>query len=125
LKVYNSIIWLYGNFLIILSSSWVFENTAFLLTIRKHFDRKLLIFLDIACNQRNKFNPNAAKAGGLQSQGVKGEGCSRLPRSLDNTGSEVLWLSRRVNNMAKSTPSFEFTNGDIHKMLLSLLYRVS
>ena len=64
--------------------------------------------------------PNVAKAGGLQSQGVKGEVVVTLPRSLYNAGSEVLRLSRRVNNMAKSTPSFEFTEGDIQKMVLSL-----
>jgi hypothetical protein len=46
--------------------------------------------------------PNVAKAGGLQSQGVKGEVVVTLPRSLYNAGSEVLRLSRRVNNMAKS-----------------------
>jgi hypothetical protein len=47
-------------------------------------------------------NPNVAKAGGLQSQGVKGEVVVTLPRSLYNAGSEVLRLSRRVNNMPKS-----------------------
>ncbi len=46
--------------------------------------------------------PNVAKAGGLQSQGVKGEVVVTLPRSLYNAGSEVLRLSRRVNNMPKS-----------------------
>ena len=46
-------------------------------------------------------NPIVAKVGGLQSQGVKGEVVVVLPQSLDNTGSEVLRLSRRVNNMAK------------------------
>ena len=49
------------------------------------------------------FNPNVAKAGGLQRQGVKGEVVVTLPRSLYNAGSEVLRLSRRVNNMPKST----------------------
>ena len=47
--------------------------------------------------------PNVAKVGGLQSQGVKGEVVVTLPRSLYNAGSEVLRLSRRVNNMPKST----------------------
>jgi len=46
--------------------------------------------------------PNVAKAGGLQSQGVKGEVVVTLPRSLYKAGSEVLRLSRRVNNMPKS-----------------------
>ena len=51
---------------------------------------------------RDFVNPNFAKAGGLQSQGVKGEVVVTLPRSLYNAGSEVLRLSRRVNNMPKS-----------------------
>jgi hypothetical protein len=46
--------------------------------------------------------PNVAKVGGLQSQGVKGEVVAVLPRSLYNAGSEVLRLSRRVNNMDSS-----------------------
>ena len=65
--------------------------------------------------------PNVAKAGGLQSQGVKGEVVVTLPRSLYNAGSEVLRLSRRVNNMAKSIPSFEFTGGDILIMVVLML----
>jgi hypothetical protein len=48
-------------------------------------------------------NPNVAKAGGLQRPGVKGEVVVTLPRSLYNAGSEVLRLSRRVNNIPKST----------------------
>jgi hypothetical protein len=39
---------------------------------------------------------------------------------LDNVESEALRLSRRVKNMAKSTPSFESTNGDIQKQVISL-----
>jgi hypothetical protein len=46
--------------------------------------------------------PNVTKVGGLQSQGVKGKVVVTLPRSLYNAGSEVLRLSRRVNNMPKS-----------------------
>jgi len=65
-------------------------------------------------------NPNVAKAGGLQSQDVKGEAVILLPQSLDNEGSEVLRLSRRVNNMAKSIPSFEFTDGYILKLVVFL-----
>ena len=42
------------------------------------------------------------------------------PEKMKELGSEVLRLSRRVNNMATSTPSFEFTKGDIQKMVLSL-----
>jgi hypothetical protein len=53
--------------------------------------------------------PNVAKAGGLQSQDVKGEAVNLLPQALDNAGSEVLRLSSRVNNMAKSIPSFDYT----------------
>jgi hypothetical protein len=66
--------------------------------------------------------PNVAKVGRLQGQGVKGEAVppGAGPRTLDNTGSEVFRLYRRVNNMAKSTPSFESTNGEIYKMVLSL-----
>jgi hypothetical protein len=80
--------------------------------------------------KQQELNPNVAKAGGLQSQGVKGEivvvyleslttqdlKSSGFPDLLDEAESEA----QRVNNMAKSTPSFEFTKGDIHKMLLSL-----
>ena len=66
--------------------------------------------------------PNVAKVGGLQSQGVKGEAVVTLPRSLYNAGSEVLRLSRRVNNKAKSIPSFEYTDGDIQKLHCLLRY---
>jgi hypothetical protein len=38
-------------------------------------------------------NPNVAKVGGFQSQGVKAEAVLDLPRVLDNAGSEVLRLS--------------------------------
>jgi hypothetical protein len=44
-------------------------------------------------------------------------------RALSNAESEVLRLSLRVNNMAISTPSFEFTNGDIQKFVILLSYR--
>jgi hypothetical protein len=64
--------------------------------------------------------PNVSKAGGLQSQDVKGEAVNLLPQSLDNAGSEVLRLSRRVNNMAKSIPSFDYTDGDILKFVILL-----
>jgi len=47
-----------------------------------------------------KTNPNAAKAGGLQSQGAKGEAVVNLLRIFGNAGSGVLRLSRRVNYMA-------------------------
>jgi len=63
-------------------------------------------------------DPNVAKAGGIQSQGVWGWSRSSLLRTLSNAGSEVLRLSRRVNNMATSTPSFEFTNGDIQELII-------
>ncbi|MCP4294632.1 MAG: hypothetical protein GY786_03405 [Proteobacteria bacterium] len=54
-------------------------------------------------------NPKVAKVGGLKSQGVKGEIVVGYLDPFDNTGSEVLRLSCRVNKMAKSTPSFKFT----------------
>ena len=38
-------------------------------------------------------------------------GLPAVRRRRNNAGSEILRLSRRVNNMAKSTPSFEFTDG--------------
>jgi hypothetical protein len=44
-------------------------------------------------------HPNDAKAGGLQSQGAKGEAVVALLRTLGNAGSEVLRLSRRVKKM--------------------------
>ena len=55
--------------------------------------------------------PKVAKAGGLQSQGAKGEAVVNLLRTLGNAVSGVLRLSRWVNNMAKTTPSFEFIIG--------------
>jgi hypothetical protein len=45
---------------------------------------------------------NVAKVGELQSRGVKGEAVIVLLRTLDNKGSGVLRLSRRVKNMAKN-----------------------
>jgi len=38
----------------------------------------------------------------------------------NNAESEVLRLSRRGNNMVKSTPSFEFTNGGIQEFVILL-----
>jgi len=74
---------------------------------------------------KTPIDPNIAKVGGLQSQGVKGEAVFeptvRLRRN--KTGSEILRLPRRVNNMAKTTPSFKFTIGDIQKMGISPGYR--
>jgi len=60
-------------------------------------------------------NPIVAKVGGLQSQGAEGEAVVNLLQTLGNAGAEVLRLSLRVNNMAKFTPSFEFTRGWIYK----------
>jgi len=54
------------------------------------------------CN--SVFNPNVAKIGGLQSQGAKAEAVVNLLRTLGNSGSGVLRLSRRVNNMASNRP---------------------
>jgi hypothetical protein len=56
-------------------------------------------------------NPNVAKAGGLQRQGVEGEGIVDLLQTLDNAVSVVLRLSRRVKNMAKKDKILEFTIG--------------
>ncbi|MGD9115233.1 MAG: hypothetical protein PVI77_22935, partial [Desulfobacterales bacterium] len=49
-------------------------------------------------------NPNVAKVGGLQSQGVLRVSRSSLLRTRNNAGSEVLRLSPWVNNMAKNDP---------------------
>ena len=65
-------------------------------------------------------NPNVAKVGGLQSQGVKGEVVvvyleSLTTQDLKSSGfPDVLGRSskseaQRVKKMAKSAPSFEFT----------------
>ena len=62
-----------------------------------------------------KLYPNIAIAGGLQSQGVKGEAVISYRNPLKTTGSGVLRLSRRVNNMVKSITSFEFVDRDILK----------
>jgi hypothetical protein len=67
-----------------------------------------------------EFFPNVAKAGGIQSQASEGEVVVSLLRTLSNAGSEFLRLSRRVNNIAASTPSFEFTNGDIKELVILL-----
>ncbi len=54
-------------------------------------------------------NPNVAKAGGLQGQGVEGEAVVVYREPLTTPDLMSSGLSRRVNNMAKSTSSFEFT----------------
>jgi hypothetical protein len=75
--------------------------------------------------------PNVAKAGGLQSQGVKGEVVVVYLESLttqdlkssgfpDLLGRSSKSEAQRVNNMAKLIPSLEFTIGGIRKMVLSL-----
>ena len=51
-------------------------------------------------------HPNVAKAGGLQSQGVEGEAVVVYREPLTTPDLMSSGLSRRVNNMAKSTPSF-------------------
>ena len=79
-------------------------------------------------------NPNVAKVGGLQSQGVRGETvvAYRDPLTTQDLKSsgfpDVLGRSskseaQRANNMAKSTPSLEFTKGGILKTELALYYR--
>jgi hypothetical protein len=75
--------------------------------------------------------PDVAKAGGLQSQGVKGEIVvgyldPLTTQDLKSSGfPDVLGRSskseaQRVNNMVKSTSSFEFTIGDIQEIVFSL-----
>ena len=56
-------------------------------------------------------NPNVAKAGGLQSQGAKGDAVVDLLRALGNAGSGVLRLSRRVKKMEKHERFLEWTEG--------------
>jgi len=56
---------MYSQFFACLSLSWVFEDTAYLLTIGKHFDKKILISLDIMCNRRNRINHRIQKTGGI------------------------------------------------------------
>jgi hypothetical protein len=61
--------------------------------------------------ENSHFNPAIAKVGGLQSQGVKGEAVVDLLQTLENAGSEVHRLSRRVNKVAKTILSFKYTSG--------------
>ena len=58
----------------------------------------------------------------LRSNKRQGWSCNRLPRSLDNTGSEVLQLSWKVNTRRKTEPFLEITVGDIQKMVETCLY---
>jgi hypothetical protein len=64
--------------------------------------------------------PNAAKAGGLQSQGVKGEAVISYRNPLITQNLKSSGFPARVNNMAKSIPSFEFTDGDILELVVLL-----
>ena len=80
---------------------------------------------------RGFITPADAKAGGLQSQGVEGEivvvyldplttqdlKFSGFPDVLGRSSKSE---AQRVNNMAKSTTSFESTIGDIQKIMFSL-----
>jgi hypothetical protein len=69
------------------------------------------------CGNIDSVSPILAKVGGLQSQGAKGEAVVNLLRTLGNAESEVLRLSRRVNNTALNRlPSFEFPLGWKSKM---------
>jgi hypothetical protein len=76
-------------------------------------------------------NPNVAKVGGLQSQGVKVEIVvgyidPLTTQDLKSSGFPVVLgrssksEAQRVNNIEKSTPSFEFTIWDIQKFVSSL-----
>ncbi|MDX2512855.1 MAG: hypothetical protein QNK25_12475 [Desulfobacterales bacterium] len=64
--------------------------------------------------------PNVAKAGGLQSQGVEGEAVVVYREPLTTPDLMSSGLSRRVNNMTKSTSSFELTWWNIQKMVFPL-----
>jgi hypothetical protein len=64
--------------------------------------------------------PNIAKAGGLQSQGVKGEAVISYRNPLTTQDLKSSGFPARVNNMVKSIPSFEFTDGDIRKIVFLL-----
>jgi len=55
-----------------------------------------------------------------QVRGVKGAAVVIYRKPLTTKEMGYYRLSRRVNNMATSTPSFEFTKGNIQKMMLSL-----
>src|SRR5210317_414620 len=83
----------------------------------------------------SRCNPNVAKAGGLQSQGVKGEVVvvyhdPLTTQDLKSSGFPVVLgrsskgEAQRVNKMAKSTPSFEFTKRDVQEIVLMLEYRL-
>ena len=75
--------------------------------------------------------PNVAKAGGLQSQGAEGEAvilyCEPLATlvadPVEDGDLELSGFPVRVNNMAKSALSLEFTIGDIKKTVHDPLYR--
>jgi hypothetical protein len=80
-----------------------------------------------------RIDPNVAKAGGLQSQGVKGEVVvvyleSLTTQDLKSSGfPDVLGRSskseaQRVDNIEKSIQTFEFTNRGIHKMIFPMRY---
>jgi hypothetical protein len=78
-----------------------------------------------------RIDPNVAKAGGLQSQGVKGEVVvvyleSLTTQDLKSSGfPDVLGRSskseaQRVDNIEKSIQTFEFTNRGIHIMIFPM-----
>jgi hypothetical protein len=68
--------------------------------------------------------PNVAKVGGLQSQGVKGKIVVGYidPLTTQDLKSSGFPRIFRVNNLAESTSSPEFTIGDIQKIVPSILY---
>jgi hypothetical protein len=79
------------------------------------------------------FYPNVANVGELQSQDVKGEVVVLYFESLttqnlklsgvpDVLGRSSKSEAQRVNNMAKSIPSFEFTIWDFQKMVIAMQY---
>ena len=65
--------------------------------------------------------PNVAKAGGLQSQDAEGEAVVVYCEPLATKDLESSGFPARVNNVAKSALSLEFTVGDIHEMVHDFL----
>ena len=109
------------------SGDATFENT------------EMFHLLKIALNRNfkdgkwNKINPNIVKAGGLQSQGVKGDAVVCYLESLttqdlkcsDFPCGETTWQNRHHPSwpvVARRVKSDEFTKWDIQKMVLSLRY---
>jgi len=63
-------------------------------------------------------NPNAAKTGGLRSQGAKGAAAVNLLQALGNAGSGVLRLFPSVKKMAHNRPDPQVHHGFIARNAL-------